>query len=101
MKFADKLFLLTTVMLTLFFTAFGIWMLYSNFSGLLNREIEQGNSESRMFRYLFEMGYQSMEEYGEEYAIGKTLDSIGNSVEGNGKHIFVIQNLEEGTFVYV
>ena len=76
MKFADKLFLLTTVVLTLFFTVFGIWMLHSNFSRLLNREIEQGNLESRMFRYLFEMGYQSMEEYGEEYAVNKTLDSI-------------------------
>lgn len=94
MKFADKLFLLTTVMLTVFFTVFGIWMLHSNFSRLLNREIEQGNNESRMFRYLFEMGYQSVAEYGEEYAINKTLDSIKDSVEENGNHIFVIQDME-------
>ncbi len=101
MKFADKLFLLTTVVLTLFFTVFGIWMLHSNFSRLLNREIEQGNLESRMFRYLFEMGYQSMAEYGEEYAVNKTLDSIKDSVEINGNHIFVIQGMETGTPSYV
>ena len=101
MKFADKLFLLTTVVLTLFFTVFGIWMLHSNFSRLLNREIEQGNLESRMFRYLFEMGYQSMEEYGEEYAVNKTLDSIKDSVEINGNHIFVIQGMETGAPSYV
>lgn len=101
MKFADKLFLLTTVMLTFFFTVFGIWMLHSNFSRLLNREIEQGNNESRIFRYLFEMGYQSVEEYGEEYAINKTLDSIKDSVENNGNHIFVIQGMETGALSYV
>lgn len=101
MKFADKLFLLTTVVLTLFFTVFGIWMLHSNFSRLLNREIEQGNNESRMFRYLFEMGYQSVEEYGEDYAFNKTLDSIKNSVETNGSHMFVIQGIETGMLVYV
>ena len=94
MKFADKLFLLTTVVLTLFFTVFGIWILNSNFSRLLNREIEQGNNESRMFRYLFEMGYQSIEEYGEEYAINKTLESIRDSVESNGNHIFVLHGSE-------
>lgn len=101
MKFADKLFLMTTVVLTLFFTVFGIWMLHFNFSRLLNREIEQGNNESRMFRYLFEMGYQSAEEYGEEYAINKTLESIKGSMENNGNHIFLMQGMETGAHSYV
>lgn len=94
MKFADKLFLAMTALLTLIFTAFGIWMLSSNFSGLLDREIERGCSESRMFRFLFEMGYQSTEEYGEEYAISRTLDSILDSVESGGSRCFVLNGVE-------
>ncbi len=94
MKFADKLFLATTALLTLIFTAFGVWMLSSDFSALLDREIERGISESRMFRILFEMGYQSTEEYGDEYAVSRTLDSILDGVERDGSHCFVMS--EEG-----
>ncbi len=90
MKFADKLFLMTTALLTLIFTVFGIWMLSSDFSALLDREIERGNSERRMFRVLFEMGYHSAEEYGDEYAISRTLDSILDGIERDGSHCFVI-----------
>lgn len=92
MKFADKLFLMTTALLTLIFTVFGIWILSSDFSALLDREFERGNSESRMFRVLFEMGYRSTEEYGDEYAIGRTLDSILDGVERDGSHCFVIND---------
>lgn len=88
MKFADKLFLAMTVLLTVMFAVFGIWMLDSDFSRLLNKEIEQGNSESRMFHFLFEMGYQSVEEYGEEYAVNRTLNSISENVERDGSHMF-------------
>ena len=91
-KFADKLFLMTTALLTLIFTAFGIWMLSSDFSALLDREIERGNSENRMFRVLFEMGYHSTEEYGDEYAVNRTLDSILDGVERDGSHCFVISD---------
>lgn len=98
MKFADKLFLAMTVLLTLMFALFGIWMLSSDFSQLLNKEIEQGNKESRMFHFLFEMGYQSTEEYGEDYAISRTLNSISNSVERDGSHMFVVR--EDGTYSY-
>lgn len=92
MKFADKLFLATTALLTLIFTLFGIWMLSSDFSALLDREIKRGNSESRMFRVLFEMGYQSTREYGEEYAVRCTLDSILDGVEREGNHCFVMSD---------
>lgn len=98
MKFADKLFLMLTALLTLFFTVFGIWMLHSNFSRLLNREIEQGGNEYRMFQYLFEMGYRSVEEYGMDYAVNKTLDSVRTSVEADGSHIFVIDR--DGAYIY-
>lgn len=96
MKFADKLFLSVTALLTLIFTAFGIWMLSSDFKQLLDREIEQGNSESRMFRFLFEMGYQSAEEYGDDYAINRTLESITESVERDGSRLFVVK--EDGSY---
>ena len=98
MKFAEKLFLAMAALLTLMFALFGIWMLSSDFSQLLNKEIEQGNKESRMFHYLFEIGYQSTEEYGEEYAVSRTLNSIAQSVERDGSHMFVLQS--DGAFFY-
>lgn len=96
MRFADKLFLATTGLLTVIFMAFGGWMLSSNFSQNLDKEIERGNSESRMFAFLFEMGYRSTEEYGEDYAISRTLDSIMDSVEREGARLFVMR--EDGSF---
>lgn len=98
MKFADKLFFSTVVLLTVVFTVFGMWMLHSNFSRLLNREIERGNSESQMFQFLFEMGYRSVEEYGDEYAINGTMDSISDSVERGRSRCFVLR--EDGSFYY-
>lgn len=71
MRFADKLFLATTVLLTCIFTILGIWMLSSNFSSLLERETQRGNTESRMFRFLFETGYQSMVEFGRSMPSGE------------------------------
>ena len=95
MKFADKLFFITVVFLTLIFTVFGAWMLSSNFSRLLDRELERGNSESRMFHFLFEMGFHSVEEFGAEYAVNRTMESIAGSVERNGNHCFVLQSDDE------
>jgi signal transduction histidine kinase len=80
----------------LIFTVFGIWMLSSGFSVLFDKETEQGSSESQTFCFLFEMGYQSAEEYGEEYAVNRTLDSITDSVERDGSHLFVLR--EDGSF---
>lgn len=98
MKFADKLFLAMTVLLTVMFAVFGIWMLDSDFTRLLNKEIEQGNSESRMFHFLFEMGYQSVEELGEGYAVSRTLNSISESVEREGSHMFAAD--PNGSYFY-
>lgn len=89
MKFANKLFFATTVVLTIIFTVFGIWMLSSYFQKILNREIEQADLESQMFQYLFEMAYQSVEEYGEDFAIKSAVDSVVPGVEKNGSHCFV------------
>lgn len=98
MKFAHKLFLSMTILLTLLFASFGIWMLYSDFSRLLDREIQQGNKDSRTFQFLFEMGYQSTEEYGEDYAVSRTVKSISRSVERDGSHMFVVKS--DGTYFY-
>ena len=89
MKFADKLFFATTVVLTVIFTVFGIWMLSSYFHKTLNREMEQADIESRMLQYLFEMAYQSVADYGEDYAIVSAVDNVAASVEKNGNHCFV------------
>lgn len=102
MKFADKLFLLTTALLILIFTLFGTWMLQVNFSQVLNREIEQGNRENNMVQYLFEMGYQASKEYGDDYAIGRTLSSIASYVERNGSRLFAVrkEGLSEDEYLY-
>lgn len=90
MRFADKLFFATTALLALIFTVFGIWMLSSYFQRLLNREMEQGDTQSQMFQYLFEMAYQSASEYGEDYAIARAVDSVMESVEKEGTECFAM-----------
>jgi len=96
MRFSDKLFFAITALLTFIFMTFGAWLLSSNFSRILDREIERGNSESGMFVFLFEMGYRSTEEFGEDYAVSRTLDSITDSVEKDGSRLFVMR--EDDTF---
>lgn len=98
MKFADKLFFTTVLLLTVIFTIFGMWMLQSNFTRLLNRELESGNSESQMFCFLFKMGFLAAEGYGDEYAVSRTMESISDSVEKDGSHCFVVQ--DDGSFYY-
>ena len=98
MKFSDKLFFATTALLTIIFAVFGIWMLSSYFQRILNREIEQGNTENMMFQYLFEMAYQSTLEYGDEYALDRAIDSAKESMEKGGSLLFV-QN-SRGEFLY-
>lgn len=92
MKFGDKLFFTTAAVLAVIFTVFGMWMLSAYFQRLLNREIEQGNAESKMYQYLFEMAYQSMEEYGDNYAVPKAIDSVVDSVEKDGVSCFALND---------
>lgn len=79
-----------TVVLTAIFTVFGIWMLSAYFQQLLSREIEQTNTEGQMYQYLFEMAYQSMQEYGEDYAVSRALESVADSVEKEGVEYFAV-----------
>lgn len=89
MKFANKLFIMTSVVLTVIFTIFGIYLLSSYFSKALEREMDQAGEESRMFQLLFEMVYQPLTEYGEEYAIRSAVDSVVSGVEKNAGRCFV------------
>ena len=95
-KLTEKLFWAITALLTVTFTLFGIWMMTGNFAQLMKKETEQADKASQMFRFLFEMGYQSNAEYGQVYAISRTLDSITQNVEQDGSRLFVLD--EEGTF---
>lgn len=98
MKFGDKLFFATTAVLAVIFTIFGMWTLSSYFQSLLNREIERGNTESQMYQYLFEMAYQSMEEYGDDYAVPKALESVAESVEKDGVSCFALNAQKEFSY---
>ncbi len=89
MKFANKFFFATTSVLTIIFAVFGIWMLSSYFQKSLHRAMEQADTESQMFQYLFELAYQSMVEYGDEYAILSAVGSVADSVEKNGSTCYV------------
>ena len=89
MKFANKLFFSTISVLAVIFTIFGVWMLSSYFNKTLERQMEQADTENRMFQYLFEIAYQSVLEYGDEYAIRSAADSVSGSVEKNDNHCFV------------
>lgn len=89
MKFANKLFLATTAALTIIFTVFGVWMLSSYFTKILNREMEQADAENRMFQLLFEMAYQPMTTYGEEYAIKNAGENVAANMEKDGSRCFI------------
>ena len=98
MKFGDKLFFAMTAVLTVIFTFFGTWMLSSYFGQLLNREIVQIDTEGQMYQYLYEMAYQSLQDYGREYAVGKAFDSVVDSVEKDGVSCFAVS--EKGELLY-
>ncbi len=91
-KFADKLFLSITAVLTMIFMIFGVWMLFSYFQRILNREKEQMQSESRMFLYLYEVNYQAALEYGEEYALKWAAESTAPTLERSGTRCFVMDS---------
>ncbi|MBQ7920058.1 MAG: HAMP domain-containing histidine kinase [Lachnospiraceae bacterium] len=95
MKFATKLFLTITAVLTIIFTAFGSWMMSSYFSKILDREMEQAEQENRIFYNLFDIVYNSMSEYGHEYGIRSAVDSAVSSVERDGKKCFIWSENED------
>lgn len=95
MKFADKLFFWVTAVVTIIFTVFGAWMLSSYFQKVLNRELEQGSTESRMFQSLFEITYQSVQEYGASMAVPIVMEEIKKSISKEGNQYFVLDETEQ------
>lgn len=89
MKFADKLFFVMTVLLTVIFTVFGVWMLSSYFTKALDREVERTNAESGMFQLMFESAYKPLQNFGEEYAVTNTMKTIAFGIESNGNYCLV------------
>lgn len=98
MRFADRLFFVTTAVLTVSFAVFGAWMLSSYFQKLLNRELEQVNSQSQLFQYLFELSYQSMEEYGSDFAVSKSVENVVSGIKEDDTVFFAFD--EQGTIFY-
>ena len=94
MKFTGKLFLWIMILITAAFIAFGMWMLDSGFSRMLEQERQQASQEMRMFQYFLEVGYQSGEEYGEVYALQKAIESMTITVDRTGSRCIVLD--EEG-----
>ena len=84
MKFANKLFLIMTALLTVIFTVFGIWMLSSYFTKAIAREKDRANAESSMFQLMFESAYAPMESYGVDYATRSVMENIAFGIERNG-----------------
>lgn len=98
MRFAEKLFALMMILLTVIFTAFGTWMLSSYFARTLNRETQAGIAESRMLQWLFNLSYQSVREYGAEYAVVHSMENIAVNFEESGSECFAIDT--EGDFYH-
>jgi signal transduction histidine kinase len=103
MRFADKLFALMSVLLTVVFAVFGTWMLSSYFAKTLNRETEQGVSDVRMLQYMFNLAYSSVSEYGVEYAVMTSMENVGSNFEDGDSKSFAIEkaaDLEKINIIY-
>lgn len=62
MKFFWKIFFAFTAIITMVFSVFGIWLISQTFRNSLNKEIEEGNRENRMFQFAFEVNMNSISE---------------------------------------
>lgn len=90
MKFAQKLFLSITAVLTAAFTLFGTWTVTSYFGKVTSRENEQALTQSRMYQSLFEVAYRSAQDVGEEYAVTHAASSIVPDIETDSVRCFLI-----------
>lgn len=80
MKFFWKIFFVFTAMITAVFSVFGIWMITQSFRNSLKKEIEEGNRESRLFQFAFEVNMNSLSE---NYQTEKTVKELTESVVSN------------------
>lgn len=80
MKFFWKIFFAFTALITLVFSVFGIWMITQTFHNSLEKEIEEGNRENRMFQLAFETSMNSLSEH---YKTEKVIRDLAASVINN------------------
>ena len=85
MKFFWKIFFVFTAMITAVFSVFGIWMITQSFRNSLRKEIEEGNRESRLFQFAFEVNMNSLSEnYQTERIVRELTESIVGNQDGQG-----------------
>ena len=104
MKFFWKIFFAFTALLTIVFSIFSIWMITQTFHNSLEKEIEEGNRENRMFQFAFENNMSSLSE---NYRTEKVLRDLAESIISNlddqeysyklyrGEQNLIYQNYEE------
>ena len=80
MKFFWKIFFAFTALITIVFSVFGIWLITQTFHNSLEKEIEEGNRENRMFQLAFEVNMNSLSE---NYRTEKIVSELAESVIGN------------------
>lgn len=80
MKFFWKIFFAFTALLTVVFSLFGIWLITQSFRNSLEKEIEEGNRENRMFQLAFEVNMNSLSD---NYRTEKIVRDLAESVISN------------------
>ncbi len=80
MKFFWKIFFAFTALITIVFSVFGIWLITQTFHNSLEKEIEEGDRENRMFQLAFEVNLNSISE---NYRTEKIVSELAQSVIGN------------------
>lgn len=80
MKFFWKIFFAFTALITVVFSLFGIWLITQSFHNSLEKEIEEGNRENRMFQMAFEVNMNSLSD---NYRTEKIVRDLAESVIGN------------------
>lgn len=80
MKFFWKIFFSFTAIIMVVFSVFGIWMITQNFRNSLEKEIEEGNRENRMFQFAFEVNMNSLSE---NYRTEKIVSDLAETVISN------------------
>ncbi len=80
MKFFWKIFFAFTSLITIVFSVFGILMVTQSFRTSMEKEIEEGNRENRMFQLAFEVNMNALSD---NYRTEKIVRDLAESVIGN------------------
>ena len=99
MKFFWKIFFSFTIMMTIAFSLFGTWIVFSSFDSTIERETEQMNSENRMFKIVYEMTVSS---FSENTMTPERLASVAKNMDesiNRGKYYFCLYD-KDGSLLY-